>query len=644
MPAIGISKSVVFKRKTLTAPNGAPSALKVIGITDSTQTFEFTPGSTNHDGHRLYMSTDGGINYTLKASVFGATSTIQATGLTAGTLYYFYVVAYKGSQESTATNIYDTHFKITVDTTKAGSANTTFVLPIPDSGTFNYFVDWGDGGAEENFTTAGDKTHIYSTSGIYPIKIRGAMPGFAFGGTGDRLKLMSIDNWGNIAWNYMSGMFHGCSNVVANYIDQPNTAAVTDMYGMFRSCFLFNGAVNGFDTSNVTTTIAMFTECYVFNQPVSNFNMSNVEDIHAMFQDARKFNQSVAGWNLSSCIYGNRPFQAAWEFNQPVNWSMPVCVTNDVMFFDCKALNSPITLSLPESLAVDKMFQGCTVFNSAVNITCPKATNLSYMFFSLAQFNAPVSIDCDAAQDFSNMFNGCTVFNQPVTLKTGAAINMSSMFANCKALNSAIVFTGGTATVTSMAAMFQTCSVFNQPLSFLNDTGLVENMSYMFSGCSWLNQNVTFDTVSVTNMRNMFANAISFEGIITFSDTSNVTDMQAMFSLAGKVNCPLNFDTSAVTNMSTMLWYCTRFKQDISGFDISAVTNITNMLQNSNINTTGTTTNYDALLIAWAAQTLHSGLSFHGGTSKYSAGAAAAARGVLTSAPNNWVIADGGQV
>jgi len=104
MGVAGVGAGTIFGGRKAVAPDGAPSALIVTGITDTTQTFSFTIGSTNHDGHRLYISTDGGVNYTLKASVFGATSIIQATGLTAGALYYFYVVAYRGTQESTPSN------------------------------------------------------------------------------------------------------------------------------------------------------------------------------------------------------------------------------------------------------------------------------------------------------------------------------------------------------------------------------------------------------------------------------------------------------------------------------------------------------------------------------------------------------------
>jgi hypothetical protein len=54
------------------------------------------------------------------------------------------------------------------------------------------------------------------------------------------------------------------------------------------------------------------------------------------------------------------------------------------------------------------------------------------------------------------------------------------------------------------------------------------------------------------------------------------------------------------------------------------------------------TANYDSLLIGWAAQTVKSGVNFHGGNSQYSVGAATTARASLVT--DGWVITDGDQV
>lgn len=96
----------VESNTSILAPNGAPSALTLTVNDDTKITLNWTIGSTNHDGHRIYISTDG-VTFTEKGTVTGSTATYQATGLTQGTQYYFYVVAYRGSIESIASNTED---------------------------------------------------------------------------------------------------------------------------------------------------------------------------------------------------------------------------------------------------------------------------------------------------------------------------------------------------------------------------------------------------------------------------------------------------------------------------------------------------------------------------------------------------------
>jgi hypothetical protein len=50
-----------------------------------------------------------------------------------------------------------------------------------------------------------------------------------FGGAGDRLKLLDISQWGNIAWTSMANAFQGCSNLTISAVDAPNLSGVTNM-------------------------------------------------------------------------------------------------------------------------------------------------------------------------------------------------------------------------------------------------------------------------------------------------------------------------------------------------------------------------------------------------------------------------------
>src|SRR5690554_5922165 len=64
----------------------------------------------------------------------------------------------------------DSFNELTINTILPGSASNTFVLPL-------YLidhvkVDWGDG-TVQNFTTGGNKTHVYNTPGIYTVKMYG---------------------------------------------------------------------------------------------------------------------------------------------------------------------------------------------------------------------------------------------------------------------------------------------------------------------------------------------------------------------------------------------------------------------------------------------------------------------------------------
>ena len=139
--------------------------------------------------------------------------------------------------------------------------------------------------------------------------------------------------------------------------------------------------------------------------------------------------------------------------------------------------------------------------------------------------------------------------------------------------------------------MFQFCNNFNQPLNSW-DVGLVQNMSSMFFGSQDFNQPLnSWDTSNVEEMSSMFQNAIHFEQNIGSWNIQNVTDMSYMFS-----------------------------------------------------NVTLSTTNYNALLIGWAVQPVQQDVIFDGGNSQYTIATAGAARTTLTSAPNIWVITDGGGI
>ena len=70
------------------APDGNPSSLILTVDSDTQISGSFTIGSTNQDGHRVYISTDN-ITFTLDQTLTGTDNTFTTTGLIENTTYYF---------------------------------------------------------------------------------------------------------------------------------------------------------------------------------------------------------------------------------------------------------------------------------------------------------------------------------------------------------------------------------------------------------------------------------------------------------------------------------------------------------------------------------------------------------------------------
>ena len=124
----------------------------------------------------------------------------------------------------TVNSIIDPLFKMTVDTTQPGSASDTFVLPL-QSTVNDFVINWGDGNIE-TVTLVTSVSHTYTVGGTYQISLDGSFSGIKFLNGGDKLKVASIDNWGTNQWLDMNAAFYGCTNMVANYTDSPDTSKI----------------------------------------------------------------------------------------------------------------------------------------------------------------------------------------------------------------------------------------------------------------------------------------------------------------------------------------------------------------------------------------------------------------------------------
>ena len=202
-------------------------------------------------------------------------------------------------------------FTTTWETTADNQALSTFVLW---GFGFDTSIDWGDGTTSLN-QESGLMVHTYDTAGTYVIKFYGDYPRLKVSDL-DRLKLKSVDNWGDQEWDYMAGFFFNCENLVVNATDIPNTSNVLNMTRMFYNATSFNQDINGWDVSKVTNMNHMFYNATNFNQDLGNWDVGNVLYMESMFNNATNFNQDIGGWDVSNVFHMKKMFYNATNFNQ----------------------------------------------------------------------------------------------------------------------------------------------------------------------------------------------------------------------------------------------------------------------------------------------------------------------------------------
>ena len=390
-----------------------------------------------------------------------------------------------------------------------GSTASQIIIPTTGFG-YNYNVSWVKvdtptiTGSLLNQT--GNALIDNLTPGIYRVEITGAFPRIFFSGGTESLKILTIEQWGNIAWSNMQSSFSGCANLTYNATDAPNLSGVTNLSTMFSSCtsLVGNSSMNNWNTATVTDMSALFVATPVFNSDISNWNTANVTNMAFMFADAKAFNQNIGNWNTASVTYMSLMFSGASAFNQNIgNWNTGNVTGMDSMFSKASAFNQNIgNWNTGNVSDMGAMFSRASTFNQNIGAwTLNANVNLTFIL-------ANSGMDCN---NYSATLQGWAA--NPIT-PPGRSLGANGKIYNANAVgdrNTLTTSKGWTITGDSLANITTTpstnvspnCGASNGRINFT--TVGVPNGNYSF--------NYTKDAVLASSIVSVNSNAMAITGL-----------------------------------------------------------------------------------------------------------------------------------
>ena len=171
-------------------------------------------------------------------------------------------------------------FEFSVKTDNTGTSNNDqFTIPI-NAGTFNYDIST-DGGYSATGVTGAHTITFSSGAGTYNVVITGTFPGMKFSNGGDKLKILTIDNFGiyGVGSTSQRFAFTGCSNLVVNATDTGDFSQVSNFQRAFRACSSittipsldFSSATNCQELFFVASNLTTFPANLFDNSPAINY-------------------------------------------------------------------------------------------------------------------------------------------------------------------------------------------------------------------------------------------------------------------------------------------------------------------------------------------------------------------------------------
>ena len=337
---------------------------------------------------------------------------------------------------------------IVVDTTKAGSASNTFVLPIIKDTTETVKIYWGDG--TNSTGVNGNNTHVYAASGIYTVKIESRLfGGIYFNNLGDKAKITKIANYGQGVSRLNIGSFYGCSSLLS--IDIGNIVSNgADASNQYRGCTALT-TVPLFNLSNCTSTLAMFAYCAALTT-VPLFDLSSVTNAGSMFYQCSNIT-TVPLFDLSKVTNASYMFLGCTPLTVIPFFDLSNLINATGMFYQCSNITTVPLFDLSSVTNASAMFYQCSKLTTVPLFDLSSCTNASNMFYQCTALTTVPLFNLSSVTNATNMFTGVTLTTQSYS---DFLINLATL-----PLQSGVSFHGGNSKYNPAAAIARAYLISN---------------------------------------------------------------------------------------------------------------------------------------------------------------------------------------
>jgi len=411
----------------------------------------------------------------------------------------------------------------------------------------NFKVDWGDGSAEESFSTGTTANHTYDYSNVNlnvnPTRSDGFKQAVVI------ITPQAGQNITNLQLINFTPPISGTYTLPVEeiYISAPN---------------LTNLAIG-----TATTSTIYCRNCSYVNL----INSGTITNFSNLFQNIYRLQRvdigKTAAVTTAANMFGLCPNLLTVNFSANANFAN--VTTTAAMFTQCSSIVVVPLFDTANVTDMSGMFNACSSLSQVPLYNTGKVTNMSSMFSSCNNISNIPAFNTTNVTNMSSMFNSCINLANPPAFDTSNVTNMQSMFSNCSTLKTVPLF--NTIKAQDMSNMFFSCSnLISVPLF---DTRAVTTMATMFQNCLALVKVPLFNTENVITMANMFNGCFNIVDIPPFN-TGNVTTMQQMFVNCYRIKTVPLFNTIKVTTIQQMFSNCITLTT-IPQFNLAAATIVT---------------------------------------------------------------------